>query len=114
MIGFGRTLRNLGSRASAPAIGKAQAVATGTNVPRRIVRHPGGGSSAGLNAEKTARLEINGAGYSNPNLKRGKNQKKAYPRLGIQSNPPLHFRRNKPNANFDTRKPKTSLDKLNV
>jgi hypothetical protein len=114
MINFGRTLRNLGSRASAPAMGKAQAVATGNNTPNRIIRHSGRGSSAGLNAEKTARLELKGTGYSNPNLNRGKLQKKLYPRLGISTNPPLHYGRNKPNVNFDTRKLKTTLKKLNV
>jgi hypothetical protein len=112
MIGFGRTLRNLGSRASAPAMGKAQAIATGTNTPRRLVRHTGGGSSAGLNAQKTARLEMNSTGYANPNIHRGNGQKKAYPSMNRYNNDsPIHFRKSKSNSTFDTRKPKMSIDK---
>lgn len=112
MIGFGRTLRNLGSRASRPAMAKAHSVALGTNTPRRIVKHPGRGSSAGLNAQSTARLEMSGTGYSNPNIGSGKHRNKVYPRPGrINRNQEPYFGRPRPSKTFDTRKPKTSIDK---
>lgn len=62
MLGFRKTLRNIGGQATAPGMAKAQGTALR---PKRNVRHQGQGSSAGLNAEKTARLEPNGTGYSN-------------------------------------------------
>lgn len=111
MIGFGRTVRNLGSRASAPAMAKAQSVALGTNTPRRIVKHVSGGSSAGLNAERTARLQMNGTGYANSNLASGNRKVKAYPRPGRSNNTNPYFGRMNPNMTFDSRKIKTSIDK---
>ena len=111
-MSFGRTLRNLGSRASAPAMGKAQSTALGNNTPRNMVRHAGGGSSAGLNAQKTARLQMDGTGYANPALRVAKRNRKAYPKGGRPNlNPRPYYGRRAPVSTFDSRKPKTSIDK---
>lgn len=108
MMGFGRTLRNLGSRASAPAVAKANAVSLGNNRPRLEIRHSGGGSSAGLNAQKSARLEMDGTGYRNPLIQRGKDPVKRYPKSSWSHNHPGAPR---PNGKVsDYRKPKTLLD----
>lgn len=63
MSGFGRLVRNIGNRPTGPAAQRAIDTAVGANRPKRIVRHSGNGSSAGLNASPTARLEHNGSGY---------------------------------------------------
>ena len=111
MIGFGRTLRNLGSRASAPAMSKAQATAVGAS-SRRGVSHAGRGSSAGLNAQKTARLQMNGTGYANMDLISAKRGKRPYPKQDRFNKDirPAFVRRN-PNSTFDHRKPKTLRSK---
>ena len=112
MIGFGRTLRNLGSRASAPAMAKANATAIGTNTPRRMTRHTGRGSSAGLNAEKTARLEMNGTGYANIDFDGAKAMKRPYPKQGkLNKDIRPAYTRNNPNVTFDHRKTKMLPDK---
>ena len=112
MIGFGRTLRNLGSRASAPAMGKARATSLGTNSTRTSVRHTGGGSSAGLNAQSTARLQMNGTGYNKIPENRGKGPVKTYPRMNKpNSTIQPYYSRRIPNISFDSRKPKTSIGK---
>jgi hypothetical protein len=67
MIGFGRTARNIGGRASGTAMTKAEGTAMGTR-KTRVVKSDGRGSSAGLNAQKSTWLEPSGRGYSNPQL----------------------------------------------
>jgi len=94
MIGFGRTMRNIGGRASSSAMEKAVQTSLGDNTPRRLVKHTGRGSSAGLNAQKTARLEANGTGYANSALHKNKQLNKSYPEHTADTMGPIvHFKR---------------------
>jgi len=67
MIGFGRTARNIGSKSSSTATKRAEATSLNGG-STRVVKHRGGGSSSGLNAQKSTWLEPSGRGYSNPSL----------------------------------------------
>lgn len=64
MMGFNRRLaRNIGNQVTGPAASRTSMTALGRNTPPRLVKHVGGGSSAGLNAHRVARIESNMAGY---------------------------------------------------
>lgn len=78
-MSFAKLARNIGNLATGPGMAKASSTAIGSNTPRRIVRHSGRGSSSGLNANKTARVQPNGSGYSNPLLHPEKNSVRRYP-----------------------------------
>jgi hypothetical protein len=98
-MNIGKALKNVGSQATAPAVEKATNVANGANramsaptttmrpspkAPPRRVLHKG--SAAGLRNEKTARLELQGAGYSNPSNQKARYQKKAMTLPSVSTN----------------------------
>lgn len=56
MLGLNRLARNIGNDATRPAMARANTIAIGNDTPRRMVQHAGTGSSAGLNAHRTARV----------------------------------------------------------
>ncbi len=79
---------NIGSKATIPAANRAARVSTGADrppvkspsqAPRPVARTTAGvhpGSKAGLNDEKTVRLDYNDTGYANRNNQTSRNTKK--------------------------------------
>lgn len=67
MINFGKRLRNVGSAASSRAKGKAQNTALG-KAREKHIKHYGQGSSAGLNAEKSAWIQPDTPASQSPRM----------------------------------------------
>lgn len=110
-MNIGKSIKNVGSKATGSATSKAQKVATGGNRtssilsapsiqrPMRRRIHPG--SSAGLQNRKSVHLNMNGVGYLNPANQTARYSKKTINKPGIDILTSAGFARQ--NRTIDTR-----------
>lgn len=77
---IGRSIQNIGSRASVAATAKAERIAIGAKPMRKVI-HPG--SAAGLDNAKPVYLQMNGSGYLNPANQTARYSKKSMKIPGV-------------------------------